>query len=225
MPKVSKYGFRLTTSDIAKYYEVDIMYSTDTLFYIDVPKDFLETFKLLSEDQLKECNAKTYLKKGHYGNQNRSGKISGITESECKINCDKLFKLLQENSVIKSPVIIITLETNGALDYRHSNSHYNTQHQKQKLVYALKYCTKVQLGDKITYNEYYTETWSGKNEITRREISVDSKNIVIPDTVENRLFLENTYELLFNLIDKMKNHFNNEDSVLELISSNQKLLS
>jgi hypothetical protein len=48
--------------------------------------------------------------------------------------------------------------------------------------------------------------------------------VIIPDTPENRAFLEEMYAKLDNLIQKLKDFFETSESVLNLIASNQKLL-
>jgi len=222
MPKISKYSFRSSSTDIAKYFELDIQYATP-YFYIDIPKEFMEAFKLFSEEQLNSCNGVLYLKKGHYGESMRSGKVSASSEKEVKENLDKAFKLLQDNSVKKTDVIVITFE-----DELHSghypSSTYNDQHQIIGMKLGLKYCTKVELGDKLVYNSYKQQNWKGEDEIVRTEISVDDKDVIILDTPENRDFLENVYNKFHTLIVKIGDHLNSPDAVLNLIQSNQKLL-
>lgn len=222
MPKISKYGFRSNTTDIAKYFELDIQYSTP-YFYIDIPVEFMEAFKLFSKEQLTDCSGALYMKRGHYGESNRSGKVSAITEKEVKENCDKAFKLLQENSVKKTEVIIITFE-DKLFKGHYPQSTYNDEHQKIGLEFGLKYCTKVQLGDKIVYNSYKTQDWRGKDEIVRTEISTHNEDVIILDTPENRVFLESVYDKFHQLIILLGKHLNTPEDVLNMISSNQKLL-
>lgn len=223
MPKISKYGFRSNIPDITKYFELDVQYSTP-YFYIDIPKEFMEAFKLFSKEQFANCNGQLYHKKGHYGESNYSGKVSASTEKDVKENCDKAFLLLQQNLVKKTAVIIITFE-DKLFTGHYPSSTYNDEHQLIGMNLGLKYCTKVELGDKVVYNSYKTEIWADKNEIVRTEISTAKEDVIILDTLENRLFLENVYSKFHSLILNISDHLNTPEAVLQLIASNQKLLS
>jgi hypothetical protein len=223
MPKISKYGFRSNTQDIAKYFELDVQYSTP-YFFIEIPKEFMEAFKLFSKEQLADCNGSLYLKKGHYGDGNRSGKVSAPTEQEAKANLDKAFLLLQQSSIIKTDVIMITFEKDLHTGH-YPSSQYNDDHQRIGMKLGLKYCTKVQLGDKVVYNSYRTQKCGDRDEIVRTEISTDSEDVIIPDTPANRIFLENMYSKFHQLIISIGDHLSTPEDVLNLIESNQKLLS
>jgi len=49
--------------------------------------------------------------------------------------------------------------------------------------------------------------------------------IIILDTPENRLFLENLYDAINKLREKMTTFLTDPEKLLELIASNQKLLT
>lgn len=229
MPKVSKYGVRVSTPDMDKYLEFDVIYNSNDLFFIKVPSSYMEVFKLLSEEELKSCNSRLYLKKGHYGEENRSGKVCGKTEDEVKLNCSALFKLLNDKSVIKTDVIIVNFKKDSSdRHYSHKSSYFNDEHQKIGMSIGLKYCTKVQLGDKVTYNTYqpgYVFREGDAPYITRTEVFIDSEDVIIPDTAQNRIFLESMYIKFKSLVETIESHLSTPEAIVNLIESNQKLLA
>jgi hypothetical protein len=216
MPKIRTHEVVYTITPNRHRANVAIMYDVNVkLFYVAIPDDFNDCITSMP-DALKEKYNIKYVRgiRGIYGEA-----IIHEQESELITGLEGLFHYC--GNAIKSVRNVIIV-------YSNSQSHSDTEKWrnmgcnrerfklKQDFCFDLAVETKVGEGKAIyTYQGVtYTNT-----------IGYNEKSIIIDDTPENRAFLEDVYSRFDTLIVNLKNFFSSSETVLQLITSNQKLLN
>jgi hypothetical protein len=219
MPKIRTYTVGYTISTNRHTMDVNIMYDTGKkTFYVAIPESFKDAINTMPEEFKEQWNVKNAI--GIRG-------ICGLAiihdqETELINKLEDLFYYC--GSAIKKvrKVIVVWsggISTANADKHRHMGSNKERIEISQKFKFVLAIETKVGDGEAIyTYQGVtYTNTISMSD--------YNGKPIVIDDTDENRVFLEVFYNKFDGLIITLQKFFENSDTVLQLIASNQKLLN
>lgn len=216
MPKISSNNsVRIQVDNNTKHFGVDVHYNKDFWFYARIPDELLEPLKHVSEP-----------KEYHVAYSTKSGKVvTGNTESECLDRVKTLFKALLNSQITHRNVIILFVDGPGRLRGAYE-SNYNDKHQKIELNVAMVYAEEsVVLGGQPNYNKVTHHYFGSEKQVRKSSISIGrSRCVVIDDTSENRDFLESLYGKLSQLNETLQNFTKDNESLLGLISSNQRLL-
>lgn len=218
MPKIRTYTVNYTITPNRHSLDVNIMYAVDRkIFYVIPPKDFNESIKTMPDDLKEKYNiiSGNHIK-GVYGWVIANESESILTDSLAYIfhYCGNAIKTVRN-------VIIVWCKGTSSIEedkYSRYESNKEAKEIKQTFKFILAIETKIGIGKAVyTYqNVTYTNT-----------ISVggyQENPIVIDDTPENRLFLEDVYAKFDNLVINLAKFFESSETVLQLITSNQKLL-
>lgn len=219
MPKIRTYTVNYTVSPNRHQLDVNIMYDTgQKLFFVNIPESFKDAINTLP-DNLKE----KYNIKSANGIRGVLGEaIIHQQESDLIEQLEGLFYYCG-NAIkqIRNVIIVSNHSHTGADSKQWDNIGCNKERFKleQKFSFVLAIETKVGEGKAVyTYqNVTYTNTISLNN--------YHNTDIIIDDTPENRAFLENMYDKFDSLISNLQKFFENSETVLQLIASNQKLLN
>lgn len=225
MPKISRNDMTIHHADIKKYFEVEIMYNQENLFYAKIDPSFDELFDHATHAKLNEFKATRFYKSSRYRLTNGpySRIVKGDTESECLSNIRKFYEHFLTETIQKRDVIIVFYNPKDTTNYQQHK--YNDAHPQIGMQFGLTYAVETTSGDKKVYNQYKTFDSFGEQIIQRTELSLWNKaSVIIDDTPGNREFLEGLYKALFTLNEKLAQFTATPDDLLNLIANNQKLL-
>lgn len=220
MPKIRTQTVHYTISPNRHYMNVNIMYDTgQKLFYVNVPDAFKDAINTMPEDLKEKWNVKSAIGiRGVYGlaiiHQQEADLINKL--EDLFYYCGNAIKQIRNVIIVWSGSKSTTSQDKRYGDMG-CNKERNEISQKFKFVLAIE--TKV--GDGNAIYTYQSVTYT--NTISMSDYG--GKPVVIDDTPENRSFLEDVYIKFDNLIINLEKFFANSDTVLQLIASNQKLLS
>lgn len=229
MALIRKITICWNSTDVKKHFDVAINYSIkEKQFTITLPDELKHIFVTLSEAEQNDLKLTVRKEANYYGDKLAADYlVVADTERLCETRAIDIFKLLNEKQVIRREVIVIDFNEQDNHFYK---SQYNEHTPRVGMSLGLLYCTETKAG--VNGQPQYTiksisklpfEPYAEQVTYSHKQISKD--NPVVDDTPENRLFLENTYNLLSKLIDNMKTHFGSTEATQQLIASNQKLLS
>lgn len=221
MPKISKDNrIRIYTDKVDEVFIVDVNYTQDWKFQIEIPDVYKERFNATNQ----ELRPNTVLTGKEY-RSNRKMIVYAESEEDVKERFKNTITMFAEMSIQKREVMIVTCEAST------ENTQY-TKSDKPKTGLSLDICyaTEVSVpGGKPKYykftersgwNKEETETVKSEVQLSWRKEGV----LIIDTTDENKQFLENIYENLKRLSDVMKEYTKTNESILELIASKQKLI-
>lgn len=220
MPKIRTYTVNYTVSPNRHTADVNIMYDTGRkVFYITIPDAFTDAINTMPDELKEKYNVNSSIGlRGVYGlaiiHQQEADLISGL--EDLFYYCGNAIKQIRN-------VIIVSNKSKAnadSKDYDAMGCNKERFTLNQEFSYVLAVETKVGDGKPLyTYQGVtYTNTISVYN-------GSYGNSIIIDDTPENRLFLEDVYCKFDNLITNLQKFFESSDTVLQLIASNQKLLA
>lgn len=228
MPKINNYFTRVESGDIEQSFNITIYYNNEDKFYAEIPEGFWESCEILSK---KESDKLRIRKKNKY--KYSSGPYKFIVWSEKEDDAVAKMKIVLElmikKTIKKEPVIVIEFDNEGTFKSLHERWPGDPDLPKVGLAMRATYCHQLKSGaGEMKYFKY----WKSKKiiddgyETLRCEISVDNNSTIIPDTPENRKFLEDLHMALTILADKLMQFAGSGSSkkLLETIASTQKLL-
>ena len=220
MPKISQNQVTIYHSDLSKQFTIVVMYNSEFKFYSKIPSEFHDTVKHLSENQMKKL---FMVSRSRKHNSEFSPAVCADSEDDCIIKTKTAYKFLMTMSIEKRDVIIVFYENRDVCSY--GDLEHNKEHPQIGLRFGLTYAVETTSGDKKVYNIYDKYEAFGEERIKRREIHIWNQHCtVIPDSPENRIFLESLYEALKGLNQKITSISESEPKLLEFINSNQKML-
>lgn len=225
MPKISNNQVTIYKETIKLHYTVVIMYNQNNMFYAVVPEEFNEHVKHLTDDERKTLYV-SYERTNSRLQTKESSRfiICAETEQLCLERWKTAIKILAEKKIEKRNVIIIHFIPNNTTSY--GSMSYNREHTQIGLQFGLAYALETKSGDTKNYKRIHTHKDNNGNEHTSyQDMSIYRGSCtVIDDTEENRLFLNNLYNALKNLHDKLKDYTSTSESILQLIQSGTKLI-
>lgn len=227
MAKIRNVYIRVDNEDIKKSFNVNITYSAKEKRFEIILPDELKQVVIGFTHQENHDKGLRY-KPDYRGNgmDRLCGDyyVIGDTEVLVESKAIEVFTFLNNQQVKRRDVIVIDFQD---YDNRHYRDNYNQEHPKIGMQFGLLYCTETKSGESGKPNYTITKTYNGglNNEFSKvRSKDFASSAVVIDDTEANRLFLENTYSLLSRLINQLSEHCKTPEAILQLISSNQKLI-
>ena len=201
MAKINKYTWKIQGENInSKEFDVVIEYRTDLGFYVKLPEDFKETIHTLGVDGRIKYEI-TLISRGR---DQGTYIICNPTEYGCIELGKSIFRKLLDLTIIETSVIIVDFK-NG-----YEKSHYNKAFPHIGLTFELHYVVEKKCGNTAKY--YYKNNekhyLSGQMEITYSELRLEShkrnKYKILPDTSENRIYLEDLYNRLSEFVQKVE---------------------
>lgn len=223
MPKIRTLtvSYTVSTNDTISnehFVDVNIMYDVNSkVFYIVPPESFEDAINTMPDD-LKE---KYYISSARNIRGVNGFAIANESESDLIDILKYLFHYCGNASKVVKNVIIVWCKGKSSEKtdkYERNQGNPESKELEQKFKFILAVETKTGAG-KPVYT-WQNTTWS--NTIS---MSYYNENpIIIDDTPENRIFLEDVYTKFDSLIINLQKFFENSDTVLQLIASNQKLL-
>lgn len=225
MPRISTKSLRIQEGDLDERIEIIVYYHTDWGFYAQIPEHLNEAFDQLNDKELKALKAsRKYNRRHAMSTEPHKRIVSSPTEDGIVQAMEKLAKKLLTTQVEKIPVIIVTFENKTSEEEADRINLPNVG-----MVLEVTYCFQVSTGgSKPKYYTYEERDWMGEKETVRSEVSLNGwyeKNVVIPDTPDNRKFVEDLHAALKILVNKMVEFTATPENMLKLIDSRQKLLS
>lgn len=226
MPRISTSNLKIRAGDIDQNIQLVVFYTSDYGFYAAIPDELGDKFDQLTEDQMKEYNAaRKYKTKYPQTDDPHQKVVKADTEGGVEVAMKKLVTFMLQLSMKKEAVIII--EFDGDIDTDHADD--PNELPQVKLEFSATYCFKVSTATgKDRYYKYTEKPWGNEIETFRTEVYLNDwreNHVIIPDTKENRAFLEDLHKALKLLYTKMKEFTATSEDVLALISKQQKLLS
>jgi len=218
MPKIKSWSPRIYHKNGERHFDINLMYDSEVGFYCNVPAEFAEVIPILSDEVKKELCINRIYKRGSYHDI-----IVAKTENDFYGTAPKALTALLEAAVVRKQVIILYFEKEGQSNI---DNDYNKEHQKTGVKLAIKYCTELSIGDKKDYAEFTMVQRFSQLEEDRINVYPGRKgHVVLDDTPENRIFVEDFYNKLKQLSELLSDIIMQPGRLLEVISSNQKLLN
>lgn len=233
MPRISTKHLKIRNGDIDESLEIQVNYSTDLGFYAEIPEKLTESFDQMDDDVIKRRNGyRKYNRKYATRNEPHKRVVTGTTEDGLVKNMTDMLTHLMKQTMVKEPVIIITFQSDDREGDRHKDKEELDPNNLEEigLGFSAKYCHRVTTGTgKPKYYQYSEDEWQGRKRTIREEVHVDqhwnSDDRVIPDTPDNRAFLEDLHRALRALVGKMRAFTKTPESVQKMIQDRQKLLT
>lgn len=219
MPKIRTQEVNYTISPNQHKMDVNIMYDVNAkVFYIVPPASFEDCINTMPTELKEKYLIRSARNiRGVYG-----WAIIHEQESELLQVLPYLFHYCGNAIKTIRNVIIVWCKGESSEKtekYERNQGNLESKELKQNFKFILAIETKVGEGDAVyTWQDM---TWT--NTINLRYYNENP--IIIDDTPENRLFPSDVYNKFDKLIINLQKFFENSETVLELISSNQKLLS
>jgi len=227
MAKISNNNIKVWHKDIAKNYDVSINYSQWHHFYAAIPAEFQKITEHLSDEEQKKLFIVSH-KTSKYRSELHSHVVEAETEADCLNRITEALKILVDKAIVQRKVIIVFYNPKDTCQY--NDHHYNDMHPQIGLQFGLTYAIETSVGEKKVYSTYtsYKSPFNEDEEeiVNRHELNLYSKSsVIIPDTDENRVMLEQLYGNLKILIKKLDDFTSTPEKMLEFISSNVKMLN
>jgi hypothetical protein len=223
MPKIGKRYIRLNHDNVSVLgYAIDVNYSTEYLFYAQIPQQFDEVFDTLKKDELLPFRGHKKHKWKH-----GQGPYTRIVKADSEDLLEKQMKafiiFLLEKDIKKRDVILVYCDND--LDPSSPQDLW----PRIKLGFGIKYCEEISSGkNDPVYQRKFKREWFGKEEEVIEKMDVGSYKYrdctIIDDTPENREALEGIYKAFKKLIEKLSDYTSTPEKILSLINSKQKLL-
>lgn len=225
MPKIRKQTISVRHGEVSKNFDLTTMYDQEDAFYIELPIEFKSLIHHTENSELDglQISKKYRSKYGRYDADMDSYKaiVSANNEQECLSKAKAAIKHFMDKIIAKRNVIIVFYYPKASSSY--NRHYYNPQYDQIGIQFGLTYAVESSVGDKKVYSMYRT---SENNPEHMRELSLWGDNsTIIDDTEENRRFLEQLYDALKALNEKISSFTKNEESLINMISSGVKLLS
>lgn len=226
MPKISKKTLQIREGDINESFEFTVNYNSANGFYAEIPARFNEQFDQLDEDERKTLGVwKQYKHKYHQQGGEHKNLVSGESETAVVTNMRAVAVRLLTMALEKVPVIIVYFSNEN--DRHHNDT--DMKLPKVGLHLSACYCFKVSTGpDSAKYYTYKEREWFGETRTDRSEVYVGRNRgdvTIIPDTPENRQFIEDLHKALALLVTKLEQFTGTSEAMLNMITNRQKLLS
>lgn len=223
MPKISTHSMWIDIEGNRQLFSVQVFYDQDFKFYVIVPAEYHEGFDQLNEkDRVKFSTDIKYQYRWQRGKQTRI--VKADTEDGAVESMKKLLSRLVSLSITKEQVIMITFEDESHPD--HYGNTYGTDLPRVGLSLEATYCTKVSSpGADPKFYKYRQDTFRGETSTVRSEVGRHAEDLVIPDTPENRKFIEDLHSALGVLLGKFKEFTATPESILDFIGKRQILLA
>jgi len=224
MGKVGTKIIETYQKDIQKEFRVNLMYNSRLKFHIEIPIEFEEVVLHISRADLMSMGIENILvskaekKYKHY--------VVAETESQCMEQTKKCLEYMIDKSIIQRDVIIVFYNPKDNVQY--GNIVHNAEHPQIGLQFGLTYAVETSVGENNkVYSIYPKEGWrNGCILQNRKELNLWGKICtVIPDTLENRMTLEQLYNAFMQLNKKLTEFTKTPDALLDFIQSNVKLLN
>lgn len=186
--------------------ELKIKYSAkDSRFLIDgLPLYFFDYLKEYSKDVEHSLEA---------AKASNGSAVSAKTEVELNTDFVKFLEWANNKTSNKTPWIQINLDYESTNEEIAGGRIYHWAPKHEQIKYSYKIVSKVEYGEVTKFLD------DRGNEIYQAD-----KQLLIPDTPENRKFCEDFKLAMQTLMFKMRERFKDSDSVLEAISTNVKLI-
>ena len=232
MPKICKRYVKIQEGDVKYTFDFTIFYSSKLGFYTEVPPGFDAQFEMLTDEQLKEFSAKKEFKYKYAQSGEHKKLVRGKSEDGVEMALKNLLTYLLTADVKREPVIIVEFEPGDKpdeVDEEDKDLKTNELH-KLSLTFGVKYCEKVQAANQAPRYFHETESRVWKTTHTHRnEIDVDGWNsdrlLIMPDTPENRQFVEEMHGALGLLIEKLTQVTESRESMQKFIQSSVPILT
>lgn len=227
MAKISNNRIQVYHKDIEKDYDIVIMYNQWHHFFAVIPAEFQQIIHHFSEEENRKLSIVNQ-RISKYKVLPDSYVIESETEGDCLSKTKDALKVLVDKSIQQRKVIIVFFNPKDVCQY--NNHEYNKEHQQIGLQFGLTYAVETSVAEKKVYSTYtsYKSPFNDEEEpiVNRHEIQLWNKaSIIIPDTPDNRIMLEQLYSNLITLIGRLKEFTSSSEKMLEFISSNVKMLN
>lgn len=219
MPKIGKRSIRVKHDLTDEFIEFNIMYNSKLGFYVEIPEKWHEAFDTETGEKLNEFHAQTY-KKSHHSTKQRV--VTASTEDEAEQNLQAVIKHLMTANVTRREVIVIFYH--GETAGRYSSEDRNDEHKDVGVKLGLLYCTETRSGAAEPKYYKFKPNYFDKDKMDRSQCHVGRSPVAIDDTPENRQALETIYKALTVLEDNLRSFTKDPESVMNLITFNQKLI-
>jgi hypothetical protein len=231
MPKISKKTIKLIVNGLAFYQDIDLMYNADHGFYSVVPAEYDATFDLIYDDEKKR--EKFSLSKASKGYDRSKRIINASLETELIESLKTFFEYCKTSIAKSRPVICVFFKSDK--EEREDGDLKGLKFDDLEMSFGFCYAMEESIGGaKPHYNMVYKQSayWADKEDrIVRQEVSFHynwrankQEKLILDDTPENRLFLEELYRAYSTLRTKLSGFMRSKKSLLDLIESKQKLL-
>lgn len=225
MPKISKKTLQIREGDLNENFEFTVNYNTANGFYAEIPAKLNEQFDQLEDQELKDLGAFKQYRYKYNRNGEHKNLVSGESETAVVANMRKIAVRLLTMAMEKVPVIIVYFSNEN--DRHHNDT--DMKLPKVGLHLSACYCFKVSTGpDSAKYYTYKEREWFGETRTDRSEVYVGRNRgdvTIIPDTPENRQFIEDLHKALALLVTKLEQFTGTSEAMLNMITNRQKLLS
>lgn len=219
MPKICKFDVQIETDKTRAFFNAELYYSNEEGFYTKIPEPLHEAFDRMTPEL-------TYTR-GAFVKERAGKKIRGVwgkTDEEARKNARTLFGLLLHDAITERNVIVLFF-SDRTVNFNHHI--YDKQYPAIGLQMGLTYCTEITLsGDTPKYFRY--REYNGLRGIVteKSQIHITTHGTtIIPDTEENRAFVESIYSALAGLSAKLKEYTGTTEALLGFIASKQNLLT
>lgn len=219
MPKISSNkSIRIETEKFKGHKVVDVHYNKEWRFYVQIPDEYTSQFDSIEKIPHTGRIGRWF----GQGNDPRKKIVHGQSEEEVLERAKEVFTLLAATGLEERNVILVKYVSYNENDGRHSDYDHVDVGLELALCYAVEVTTP---GQKPKYYKYQEYGYGEEKEMRKREVNTGwSKDIAIPDTPDNREFLERIHAATRKLADEMTKYTETPEKLLELIQSNQKLI-
>jgi hypothetical protein len=254
MPKIGNKRERIKEADIDEVLEFTAHYNSELGFYAQLPMKLIENFDALTDEELKQFSARRkYARKWSHSDEPHQRIVTASTEDKLVAAMKILVLHLLRLTLVKVPVIVVEFENQGGREantFYNTKEPKRPGHEdedddddededpdekdfnvlpKVGLTFEVTYCFRVSTrGTKDKFYKYSNYDAFGDKREKREEVHVSSwrsNDIVIPDTPENRQFIEELHHALHLLVHKFKLFTATADDMLKVIEARQKLLT
>lgn len=216
MPKIRTHTVTYTVSPNRHKADVNIMYDINKkVFYITIPSDFDDCILSMPDD----LKTKFYIQPA-YGIRGVYGLAIIHDQEKELINIleDLFYYCGNAIKAIRNVIMVSSISKSNSDNKQWDAMGCNIERLKLKQEFSFVLAVETKVGEGNPIYTYQGVTYTNT-------IGTMGNTIIIDDTPENRVFLEIFYQRFDRLIVNLKKFFENSETVLELISSNQKLLS
>jgi hypothetical protein len=213
MPKIKTTSLRLAPEGTvnAMQIKVEIWYN-EGIFFSPLRDEYYSKYEGFEPEQLEKFGL-------DFREINRSKSmicIIGRTEAELEADMIKFYEKEITSSTSSRKVIIIHYSSPNT---SYGSHHYNEDHPQIALQLGLTYATEFTIGDEKSYST------PAKGKYGRGKFRIwDNGTTILPDTKENRAWLEKLYAALKNVETALDTITENESTLQKFIASGKNLL-